>query len=511
MDKTLVNKSDYFWVKSKFFINRVLTYFTFLLIPLWIQYSIEIHPLLRLVVITMYMIFMVGQWYLLGKEVDHRFKIYFLANSSIDRVICRVLTGGICFIILFTLFSLVPEDLQTYLFWTFFTILGLFYSWPTRGKIIEESMSTQFGEYKFLDRFEKTMLYLTIVFFIVSIPKFPQFQNIDALKLYFDPKEYVHNIYWNFLHFMFLPFKTYSKFFNLSWSLFIYFWGVGIYLLCSYAIFRFFFSRRLAILGVFSIVSSWSLVTSMEVNLFGSINSALPVIWIWVLLWSGKSETYRSGFLVGLFSFMMTLINPIYGILYLLSLVFHYFILYKEKSAWLKKQFLKYSSLGLFLILIALFSHSEKSIYLNSFEWQQFGVFVKKIFTRKSFFSLAPIGVLVILAYYLLYKLSVFRSFFLEKYRLKELIFIVLVLLLMGLSLNKIFFGEFFVLWLLAFFSLVPVEWLFQSLSRLRSKRNLILVLYILVCLLDSHFEERVKIIGNLFLSDEVLKYIHRL
>jgi hypothetical protein len=40
-----------------------------------------------------YIMFMGGQWYLLGKEIDHRLKIYFRANSSIDRVLYRLIIG----------------------------------------------------------------------------------------------------------------------------------------------------------------------------------------------------------------------------------------------------------------------------------------------------------------------------------------------------------------------------------------------------------------------------------
>ena len=54
-------------------------------------------------------------------------------------------------------------------------------------------------------------------------------------------------------------------------------------------------------------------------------------------------------------------------------------------------------------------------------------------------------------------------------------------------------------MWPLAFLSLVPLELLFQSLSRARSSRNMIYLIYILICLLDSHFEGRVKVFLKIF------------
>jgi hypothetical protein len=56
-------------------------------------------------------------------------------------------------------------------------------------------------------------------------------------------------------------------------------------------------------------------------------------------------------------------------------------------------------------------------------------------------------------------------------------------------------------LWLLAFFSVLPLEGVFQALSRVRSRRNFIYAVYILVCLLDSHFEGRVRILYNFYQS----------
>ena len=85
MEKALVKNSTFLKIKYKFFINRLLIYFSFLLIPVWLQQSLQLNLLLQSLILLMYMLFMGGQWYLLGKEVDYRLKIYYRANSSIDR------------------------------------------------------------------------------------------------------------------------------------------------------------------------------------------------------------------------------------------------------------------------------------------------------------------------------------------------------------------------------------------------------------------------------------------
>ena len=67
-------------------------------------------------VMTLYMAFMVGQWFLLGKEIDHRLKIYFRVNSSVDRIIYRLVLGMISMIVYFNLLSLIPYSFLKHIF-----------------------------------------------------------------------------------------------------------------------------------------------------------------------------------------------------------------------------------------------------------------------------------------------------------------------------------------------------------------------------------------------------------
>jgi len=170
MAKTLVNKSDFFILKSKFFLYRIVIYFTFLLVPVLLTQTVNLDIAFQAVILLFYMLFMGSQWYLLGKEIDHRLKIYYRANSSMDRILYRFLLGSIMMTVLFNVVSLFPSFIVNYFFWAFFLVLGIFYSWPTRGKIIQESVTDQFSEFKFLDSFEKTVFFLSFLMFIFILP-----------------------------------------------------------------------------------------------------------------------------------------------------------------------------------------------------------------------------------------------------------------------------------------------------------------------------------------------------
>ena len=195
------------WTKSRFFLQRFIIYFSFLLIPLWIQKTLNLPPFFQPLLMALYILFMMRQWFFLGKEIDYRLKIYFRVNSSIDRVVYRFFLGMCFFSIYFNLLSFLPSKWIYNLFWSTWVILGLFYSWPTRGKIIEESVTSNFGEFRHLDSFEKTLVALILTMFIFSIPQFPSLTDQEALKLsFFDPNGKMSSQIWNFLTINYYPF-----------------------------------------------------------------------------------------------------------------------------------------------------------------------------------------------------------------------------------------------------------------------------------------------------------------
>lgn len=501
MEKTLANKSGIFLKKTKFFSQRLLVYFSFLLLPVWIQKSLEINIFVQTLMMLLFLMFMAAQWYLLGKEIDHRLKIYFRANSTVDRILYRLIIGFSAILLIFNLFSVLPQDLTRHFFWGFFIIFGLFYSWPTRGKIIQESVSTQFSEFKFLDNFEKTILILSISVFLISLPNFPFLSNLETYKLIIDPEEKINIQLWNYLHLNFIPFRRFPHLINLGWSMHFYFVGLGFYLLAFYGVCRFFISRRLSILALFALISTWSFSIFLKRDPYYALVTTFSLVWLWAVLWSVKSSTYRSGLMFGLICYLGTLLNYHNAILFPIGLVVLYFSFLKESTDWFRLQFVKYSYVGLILILISVLMNYDISFSANPsgfFSYfQGIGVLVK----RKAFFALSFIGVTSLLISYVGKKFNLFSVMNIDYDRLKQLLTLIFILIFLGVFYEKDLIKNFGSLWIIVFLSVYPLEWLFQSISRLRSKRNIIFVVYILICLLDSHLEGRFRIFYNFLTS----------
>jgi hypothetical protein len=498
MENTLENKSDIIKQKWRFFLNRLLMYSIFLLLPVWLQKTVQVNPIFQLLFILVYISFIFGQWYLLGKEVDHRLKIYYRTSSSMDRIIYRSILGSIAMILIFSLISIFPPGIQKNLFWWFFALLGLFYSWPTRGKIINESASTQFTEYRYLDSAEKSVLFISVLMCIFTLPEIPRFESTETLKLFLDPNENINPIFWNYLSVLFIPFKKFNKLYYLSWFVYIYSVGLGLFLFSFYGILRSFFSRRLSILGIFALISSWSCSKLLANNMNYILTTTFSVSWVWCMLWSTKSATYRSGFIMGLIHFMGVLYDPNYIYLVPLTLLFSLKFLYKEKTDWYRKQIVKYMTLGVGLSLVALAVVSEDNIGFNPIGSTEFMDQLYMFFDHKGFYSMSLLGVLTLLFHdneLVKRKLGIFKFDF---YKFKQLLTFAFIFLIFGFLLDENFVRGFSFLWILVFFSMLPLEWLFQSLTRFRSKRNIIFFFYIFVCLMDSHFEGRIKIFFKL-------------
>ena len=499
MAETLVKNSGIWWLKSKFFLYRGVSYFSFLLIPILIPKALELQNGWLLAMMYLYIGFLLSQWFLLGKEVDHRLKIFYRLNSSTDRIAYRLLLGMFVIILFFNLLALLPSKWIYNCFWAFWISLGLFYSWPTRGKIIKESMSSNFNEFKHLDRFEKTLVALICILFVVSQPELPTFSSINSLKLFFDPQEKIGNHFWNFLTVSYYPFKKYPEFLRLAWSTHMYTVNMGMYLLVLYALMRYFVSRRLSLLGIFAALSTWGWSKILSFDHAAALVTTYSLLWVWSMLWVVKSTTYRTGLFLGLISYWGSLLHPSLSFLAIAQALLVDRIFLKEKTKWYRRQVLKYASFGYALCAIVLLSEGEA---LRDFGWHMTSVFESGwfAFTRKAFFSLAPVGVAVI-ATKLLIKKSGHHPWRLngdiEPY--KQIFISWIVVVAFSLTLTPIMGIDFSSVWPLVILSVLPLELLFQTISRLRSSRNMIYLIYILICLLDSHFEGRVKIFLRLF------------
>ena len=414
MDNTLVNSSNIFKQKWRFFTFRLVSYFSFLLIPVYVQKGLELRPIALAGLMTLYILFIVSQWFLLGKEIDHRLKIYFRVNSSIDRVVYRLLLGMFFFILLFNLINFLEARWVYNSYWITWIVLGIFYSWPTRGKIIQESVSSNFGEFKFLDRFEKTLVALILLMFVFSIPELPPQANVDMLKLYFDPLEKIGNPLWNFLIVNYYPFRAYPGLFRLAWSLHFYIVGLGLFLLVFYAFLRFFVSRRLSLLGVFALISSWSVSKTLTANVEFSMLTTYSLIWIWTLLWVTKSSTYRAGLFLGLVSYWGALLNPSYGILVFFQIGLLYTFFLRDRTSWYKRQLLRYALFGVVLTLLHLFTHLDLLDDLHTVDWSFLSHAAKEI-DRKGFFILGILGLIIVVAKTYFSKPAFMKDFQIEK------------------------------------------------------------------------------------------------
>lgn len=501
MDRTLEKNSSIVWEKSKFFFNRALTYFSFLLLPVWVQKSLELNLFLQSIMMMLYLMFMAGQWYLLGKEIDHRFKIYFRANSSIDRVLYRAIMGSAAMMLIFNIMSFIPDSVVRHFFWGFFVIIGLFYSWPTRGKIIEESVSTQFTEYKYLDSFEKTVLFLTIAMFVTSMPSFPFMNNLETFKLIVDSEEKMNGQLWNYLHMYFFPFRKFPHLVNLGWNMHFYYINFSIYLLAFYGIMRFFISRRLSILGLFALVSTWSFPLFLKKDIFASSTTTFSVLWVWAALWCVKSSTYRSGLMFGLLCYSGVVLNYNHVFLFPIGLALLYFLFLKETTDWYRAQFVKYTMVGMVLILLTLITHIDLRFVEDAMSFHQLRSYFSGLMKRKAFYSLSYIGMIAMIIIAFKPKHRLLATLRIDSNRIKDLALLVGCVLVVGLFSEKDLVQSFGLLWFVVFLCILPLEWIFQSISRLRSRRNFIYMIYVILCLLDSHFEGRIRIFYNFFQS----------
>jgi hypothetical protein len=510
MERTLEKSSSIVWEKSKFFVNRALIYSSFMLLPVWIPRSVELNIFTQALLMLSYLIFMAGQWYFLGKEIDHRLKIYFRANSSIDRILYRVIIGNAAMMVIFNLMSFISDDIVRHFFWGFFVIVGLFYSWPTRGKIIEESVSTQFTEYKYLDAFEKTVLFLSVAMFFTSMPSFPFMSNLETFKLLVDPDEKMNGQLWNYLYMNFYPFRRFPHLINLGWSMHFYFICLSLYLIAFYGILRFFISRRLSILGLFALISSWSFALFMKKDLYSCATTTYSVLWVWSILWCVKSSTYRSGLMYGLLCYTGVVLNYNFVFLYPIGLALLYFFFLKESTDWYRLQFVKYTTLGLFLILITLITNIDLRFFDEALTFKQLEKYYSGLMFRKAFYGLSVIGIASLLMMLFKPKSRAFRTLTIDLKRLRELSILAVCVIVVGLFADADLTENFGLLWWVVFLSILPLEWIFQSISRLRSRRNFIYMIYVMVCLLDSHFEGRIRIMYNFFQSPpdviEILK-----
>ncbi len=203
---------------------------------------------------------------------------------------------------------------------------------------------------------------------------------------------------------------------------------------------------------------------------------------------------------MGLMSFYGTLLNTNFGFLMFFQVVSLLFIFLKDRTLWFKRQLLKYALFGIVLTILRLLSHTDLIEPLHSLDWG----FLKNAsleMNRKGFFVLGMFGLILAIVKFYRPKLSFLKDFHIEQESMSIFLLSISLYVFFSLFWDDALVTGFSMMWPLAFLSLIPLELLFQSLSRVRSSRNMIYVIYILICLLDSHFEGRVKLFLKIFNS----------
>jgi hypothetical protein len=167
--------------------------------------------------------------------------------------------------------------------------------------------------------------------------------------------------------------------------------------------------------------------------------------------------------------------------------------------------------LGMFLILITLITQIDLRFFEDQLSMLQLKSYLFIILKRKAFYSLSILGLFIMLLFILKPQRKTFSVLAIDLRRLKEFFILVVSILLFGIWIEKDLIQSFGLLWVIVFLSILPLEWIFQSISRLRSRRNFIYAIYVLVCLLDSHFEGRIRILYSFYQSPpDIVELIDR-
>jgi len=429
--------------------------------------------------------------YFIGVYLDYIFKIYYHLNSSLDRMIYRIVFGSslLSFIYYFTTL-LFGDGATVFVTYPLVIINGLFSIYPTTAKLIFSSISSNLGELKHLDKLEKMLLGIFIIYFISSTPNINFIDNLGY-------KSYLTS---DFFHLNFTLVRELFKFGENHTQLlgyFYYFLG-GMYYLVIYSFFRFFFSRRVSLIGILAIVSNWNLVKIIYGNFTVYGSSLYLLSFIWALIWVGSSKSYRTnlffGMILALSSHHPFNISFVFLIIGLVSI----FLTSALRTNWAKLQSLKYMSFG--LILTFLF-WALGYFVVDNFSVHQSWPFSINLFFKKSFNILGVLGCLLFFTTYFLNRVRRTQKtvpfFNHSNYLLFTFLFTVVVWALSNGGQH--FDISAFLFFVIVLFSLPILEIVLNTFGFFHSKRNLIFFLYILFSILDSHLESRIKTFISMF------------
>lgn len=473
------------------------------LLLLLLCFYIPTNPMLGLLQVSLYAVHM----FFLGELIDFQFKIFFQVNSSLDRFIYRLCTG---YISQSTLVHLLQQILGVngvfapMYFTIFMAIIGILcivVSWkknlPFHYKHYHQPNSKNFFELRFLDSFEKTLLFLCIMFFCFSFPEIRYIlPTTEQLWNYLDPYNNLGPIHTISLEIFYHNVLVSPKIFQSVILEHKYIVDYGLFLLINYSFFRYFFSRRCALLGVFALLTTWRLARIMALDFGVFIQSQFPLYWVWALIWSIKGKTYRSGLFVGLVAYWGLTLHFYYLFLIIPSLWYFYHLAQKElldRTVWFNRQHFRYFILS-FMCCSTLFLFNNtrpKQLIMDlvfGFNYMPLWKTLTHFYLDKAFFIITVFAIISFLP-------PLRRPIFYDKSLLilSSIILLIFIILASFTTKHSGLLMDPIIATTLTFLALIPLEWFFLVYSRTRSKRNAIYVIYILICLLDSHFEGRVK------------------
>jgi len=213
----------------------------------------------------------------------------------------------------------------------------------------------------------------------------------------------------------------------------------------------------------------------------------------------------------GLLCYVGVVFNYDYVFLFPVGLALLYFYFLKESTDWYRTQFVKYTFLGSFLILITLITHIDLRFFEDAMSFAGLKSYLTVVIKRKAFYSLSFIGLVSLLIMIFKPHRKLLATFIIDTVRLREFSILVGSLIVLSLLVSKDLAHSFGLLWFVVFLCIFPLEWIFQSISRLRSRRNFIYMIYVILCLLDSHFEGRIRNLFNFYQSPpDVIELLNR-
>jgi hypothetical protein len=156
-------------------------------------------------------------------------------------------------------------------------------------------------------------------------------------------------------------------------------------------------------------------------------------------------------------------------------------------------------------------THIDLRFFEFGMSTHQLGFYLTSLLKKKAFYTISIIGLITYIFIIFSPKNKLFHALNMDRRRLRDFALLVACVLILGLIAEKDMIRSFGLLWFVVFLALLPLEWIFQTISRLRSRRNFIYMIYVLVCLLDSHFEGRIRMLYNFYQSPpDIVEFLTR-